>query len=71
MAFGMGTHSCLGHKFAFAEIKIFLAVILPQLEFLPAEGIQISKFNSILTRPYISGKWSAGTQLPVRVRALK
>lgn len=71
MTFGLGPHSCLGHWFAVAEIKIFIAALLPHFEFSPVEGIKISKFNSILTRPFVSGKWSAGTQLPLVVREVK
>ena len=68
MTFGLGPHSCLGYKFTIAEIKVFLAVIMPHLVFAPAEGIEITKFNAILTRPYIQDKLELGTGLPVVVR---
>lgn len=71
LTFGYGRQSCLGYKFTLAEIKIFMAILLPQFEFKPAEGVSISKFNTILTRPFVSGKWSAGTQLPILVREIK
>ncbi|KDR85255.1 hypothetical protein GALMADRAFT_108155 [Galerina marginata CBS 339.88] len=71
MTFGCGPHFCLGHKFATAEMKVFIATLLPRFEFSPAANVKISKFNSILTRPFVSGKWSSGTQLPVMVRELK
>ncbi|KAF4623790.1 hypothetical protein D9613_002033 [Agrocybe pediades] len=72
LSFGMGNHhSCLGHRLALAHIKIFLATLLPRFEFNPAEGIEISKFGSTLTRPYVQGKWSDGSQLPLRVRKLQ
>ncbi|RDB28478.1 hypothetical protein Hypma_015095 [Hypsizygus marmoreus] len=67
MTFGFGPHSCLGYKFCISEMKAFLATMLPQFVFTPAEGVEISKFNAILTRPYISGKWDKGTQLPIVV----
>ncbi|KAG6837201.1 hypothetical protein H0H93_013069, partial [Arthromyces matolae] len=66
MTFGMGPHSCLGYKFTINEMKAFLATILPQFSFNPATDI--SKFNSILTRPYVTGKWGLGTQLPLVVQ---
>ncbi|KAF8167846.1 cytochrome P450 [Crassisporium funariophilum] len=71
MTFGFGPHSCLGYKFTMAEIKIFIATMLPQLAFSPVEGVKIVKFNSILTRPYVSGQWAAGTQMPLRVQHIK
>lgn len=67
MTFGFGPHSCLGHKFTINEMKAFLATILPQFIFTPAEGMKISKFNAILTRPYVVDKWELGTQLPIVV----
>ncbi|CAA7260000.1 unnamed protein product [Cyclocybe aegerita] len=68
MTFGYGPHSCLGHRFSIAEMKIFLVVLIASYEFSPAEDVKISKFNSILTRPYVSGEWSVGTRLPIFVR---
>ncbi|KAF8060980.1 cytochrome P450 [Lyophyllum atratum] len=65
MTFGMGPHSCLGYKFSVNEMKAFLATMLPQFVFSPAADI--SKFNAILTRPYITNKWELGTQLPLVV----
>lgn len=71
MTFGYGPHSCLGYRFALAEIKIFIASLLPHFEFSHPEDVKILKFNSILTRPFVSGKWSSGTQLPLRIRQVK
>ncbi|KAG6814437.1 hypothetical protein H0H92_007441 [Tricholoma furcatifolium] len=65
MTFGMGPHSCLGYKFTINEMKAFIATILPQFIFRPAASI--SKYNSILTRPYVTNKWELGTQLPLLV----
>ena len=67
MTFGFGPHSCLGYKFTVNEMKVFLATILPQFTFTPAEGVEITKLNSILTRPYIKDNWELGTQLPINV----
>ena len=67
MTFGFGPHSCLGYKFTVNEMKVFLATILPQFTFTLAEGIEIAKFNSILTRPCIKDNWELGMQLPIIV----
>jgi len=64
MTFSFGPHSCLGYKFTIAEIKVFLATIVSQFVFTPAEGVEITKFNAILTRPYVK---ELGTRLPVVV----
>lgn len=71
MTFGYGPHSCLGHKWATMEMKIFLVVLLSAFEFSTPEGVHISKHNSILTRPYVKGEWKSGSQLPVMIRELK
>jgi cytochrome P450 len=68
MTFVYGTHSCLGYKFSIAEMKIFLAVFMSRFVFTPVEGIEISKFSMILTRPFIRDKWELGACLPVQVR---
>ncbi|KAH9486659.1 Cytochrome P450 monooxygenase 197 [Psilocybe cubensis] len=71
LTFGYGHQSCLGYKFTVAEMKIFLAILLPAFEFKPADGVPVSKFNTILTRPFVSGKWAEGTQLPILVNEIK
>ncbi|PFH54708.1 hypothetical protein AMATHDRAFT_134231 [Amanita thiersii Skay4041] len=68
MTFGFGPHSCLGYKFTLSEIKVFLSILIPSFEFIPAKDIQIGKFNAILTRPYVIDQWNLGTQLPLIVR---
>jgi hypothetical protein len=50
-------------------MKVFLVVLLSAFEFLPVEGAQIVKGNSMLTRPYVKGEKAA--QLPLIVRELK
>ncbi|KIL70583.1 hypothetical protein M378DRAFT_66688 [Amanita muscaria Koide BX008] len=71
MTFGFGPHSCLGFKFTIAEIKIFLATLIPNFVFTPVPDIQIGKFNAILTRPFILGQWDKGTRMPILVRPTK
>lgn len=67
MSFGLGPHSCLGYKFSMVEIKVFLGILLPRFVFKPQEGIEISKFNAILTKPYVKDQWELGTRLPLVV----
>ncbi|KAF9456799.1 cytochrome P450 [Collybia nuda] len=71
MTFGFGPHSCLGYKFTITEMKIFLGMMVSRFVFVPKEGIKISKYNAILTRPYVVDKWELGTQLPVVVRRFR
>lgn len=67
MTFSLGPHSCVGYKFSIAEIKAFLGTLLPQFVFKPQEGIEVMKFNAILTKPYVKGEWQKGAQLPLVV----
>ncbi|KAF9056432.1 cytochrome P450 [Panaeolus papilionaceus] len=70
MTFGYGQHMCVGTRLSITAMKIFLVVLLSEFEFTPAHAITIAKCNTILTRPIVKGKCSAGTQLPVNVRSL-
>ncbi|KAF9478728.1 cytochrome P450 [Pholiota conissans] len=70
MTFGYGSSSCLGYRFTIAEMKVFIATILPQFEFALAGDVEVSRFNAIITRPYVKGKWSEGTQMPISIREL-
>jgi cytochrome P450 len=67
MTFGFGPHSCLGYRFTIAEMKIFLAIFMSRFVFSPMEGVEISKFNTIMSRPFIRDKWELGACLPVSV----
>jgi hypothetical protein len=57
---------CIGTKFSIAEIKVFVATLVPHFVFEPAEDIK--KFSAVLTRPYVPDKWSLGSRLPLKVR---
>ncbi|PPQ98909.1 hypothetical protein CVT24_003540 [Panaeolus cyanescens] len=70
MTFGYGQHMCVGAKLSITAMKIFLVVLLSEFDFEPASDVTIAKCNTILTRPIIKGKWSAGTQLPIQIRTL-
>ncbi|KAJ7640114.1 cytochrome P450 [Mycena rosella] len=68
MSFSFGPHSCPGYRFSLSEIKIILATLLPQFVFNPVEGIDIGKYNSVLTRPFVRDQLaSGGIQLPLNV----
>ncbi|KAJ7630451.1 cytochrome P450 [Roridomyces roridus] len=68
MSFSFGGHSCPGARFALIEAKVILATLLAHFVFSPVEGIEIGKFNSVLTRPFVRGKLQEdGIQLPLRV----
>jgi len=68
MSFSFGRASCPGYRFALLEAKVILATLLPQFVFSPVEGIEIGKYNSVLTRPFVREKLaSEGIQLPLRI----
>ncbi|KAJ7456462.1 cytochrome P450 [Mycena latifolia] len=68
MSFSFGGHSCPGYRFSLSEIKIIIATLLPQFAFTPVEGIEIGKYNSVLTRPFVRDQLaSGGIQLPLRI----
>jgi cytochrome P450 len=65
MTFSFGPHSCPGAKFSIVEMKIFLATLLPYFTFEPVE--KISKYNVILTRPFVYDAFDLGPRLPIKV----
>jgi len=67
MSFSFGRASCPGYRFALLEAKLVIATLLPQFVFNPVEGIEIGKYNSVLTRPFVRDKLDEGFQLPLRV----
>lgn len=70
MSFGYGPHSCLGQRFAIAEMKTFLAALVLRFEFAPVEGVTIKKWNTFVTRPFVPGITEPGVspfQLPLHI----
>lgn len=65
MTFSFGPHSCPGWKFSVLEMKLFIATLLPQFVFSPAE--EIRSYNAILTRPYVYDQWQHGSRLPIKI----
>ncbi|KAF8647176.1 hypothetical protein AX16_007005 [Volvariella volvacea WC 439] len=66
LTFSAGPRSCIGMRFSIIEIKTFLYILLTNFVFQEA-GVKIFKANVVLTRPYISGQFTAGSQLPLLV----
>jgi len=68
MSFSFGNAACPGYRFALLEAKVIIATLLPQFVFSPVEGIEIGKYNSVLTRPFVRDQLaSGGIQLPLRI----
>ncbi|WWC91011.1 uncharacterized protein L201_005951 [Kwoniella dendrophila CBS 6074] len=66
-----GTRNCIGYRFALAEIKVILFVLIRSLEFeeLPSKP-KIEKKASVVMRPRVIGEEKAGLQMPLLVRPL-
>ncbi|KAJ7151604.1 cytochrome P450 [Mycena filopes] len=68
MSFSFGHAACPGYRFAILEAKVVLATLLPQFVFRPAEGVEIGKYNSVMTRPFVRDHLEdGGIQLPLRI----
>ncbi|THV08596.1 cytochrome-450 hydroxylase [Dendrothele bispora CBS 962.96] len=66
LTFSAGPRSCIGLRFSMIEIKTFLFFLITNFVF-EETGDKIIKANVVLTRPYVSGKYSAGSRLPLKV----
>ncbi|KAK0464724.1 cytochrome P450 [Desarmillaria tabescens] len=62
-----GNRSCIGYKFALLEIKIFLYVLLKDLEFSIDPTMVIEKRVNVVTRPFVKSEPQLGNQLPLFV----
>ncbi|KAI9448918.1 cytochrome P450 [Russula earlei] len=63
-----GNRSCIGYRFALAEIKVFLACLIRDLEFSTDDDVVIEKRVNIVTRPFVASSPEMGNQMPLRVR---
>ncbi|WWC91006.1 uncharacterized protein L201_005945 [Kwoniella dendrophila CBS 6074] len=64
-----GTRNCIGFKFALAEIKVMLFVLLKSFEFLELpSNPKIERKSSVVMRPRVIGEEDAGLQLPLLVK---
>ncbi|KAI0797949.1 cytochrome P450 [Abortiporus biennis] len=65
LSFSAGPRFCLGQKFAIAEMKIVLFILVSHFVF-RTTGEKLNKSNVVLTKPYLSDM-SEGAQLPLFV----
>jgi hypothetical protein len=47
------------------EVKVFISVLARDFAF--ESVVEIRRFNTVVTRPYIKGKLKDGAQLPIRI----
>lgn len=65
---GNPNRACIGYKFALLEMKIFLYVLLKDLEFTIDPTTVIEKRVNVVTRPFVKSEPHLGNQLPLYVR---
>ncbi|TDL23213.1 cytochrome P450 [Rickenella mellea] len=63
-----GNRACIGYKFALAEIKIFLYVLLRDIEYTIDSDLVIEKKVNVVTRPCVKSEPEVGNQMPLRMR---
>ena len=71
LSFLGGARNCIGYRFALAEIKAMLFMLLRNFSFeeLPSKPVVEAK-SSIVMRPRVVGEEKAGLQMPLLVRPL-
>ncbi|TFY50218.1 hypothetical protein EVG20_g11649 [Dentipellis fragilis] len=67
---GNGHRACIGYKFALSEIKIFLYVLLRDIEFTLDDDVVIEKRVNVVTRPFVKSAPGSGNQMPLRIRVV-
>ncbi|KAK8844135.1 hypothetical protein IAR55_006929 [Kwoniella newhampshirensis] len=71
LSFLGGTRNCIGYRFALAEMKVILFVLMRTFEFsLLNSNPKIQKKSSIVMRPRIIGEEKLGFQMPLIVKPL-
>ncbi|KAH9941609.1 cytochrome P450 [Epithele typhae] len=63
-----GNRSCIGYRFALSEIKVFLYVLVRDLEFSADPAVEIEKKVNVVTRPCVKSEPERGNQMPLYVR---
>ncbi|KAJ7600655.1 cytochrome P450 [Mycena floridula] len=63
-----GNRACIGWRFSLLEIKIFLYVLIRDLEFTIDPAIVIEKKLNVVTRPIVKSEPEKGNQMPLRIR---
>ncbi|KAI0051240.1 cytochrome-450 hydroxylase [Auriscalpium vulgare] len=66
LSFSAGPRSCIGLRFSMIEMKTFLYILLTSFVFTEAEE-KVVKANVVLTRPYVKGRFTDGSQCPMIV----
>jgi len=68
MTFSSGTRSCIGWRFAMAEMQCFLVDLINNFEFSPTEDEKrIRREGPALMFPVVEGEIEDGVKLPLRV----
>jgi len=63
-----GHRACIGYRFAINEIKMFLFVLLRDIEFSIDPSIEIEKKVNVVTRPMVKSEPHIGNQMPLYLR---
>ncbi|KIY71740.1 cytochrome P450 [Cylindrobasidium torrendii FP15055 ss-10] len=63
-----GNRSCIGYQFALFELKIFLYVLVTDLEFSIDPTTIIEKQVNVITRPFVKSEPALGNQLPIYIK---
>jgi len=66
-----GNRACIGYKFALVEIKIFLFVLLRDIEFSIDPSLVVEKKVGIVTRPFVKSEPHLGNQMPLNMRSVE
>ncbi|CCA73160.1 related to Cytochrome P450 [Serendipita indica DSM 11827] len=70
MAFSTGPRGCIGFRFAIAEMKAMLYILLREFEFEPAVPKEkVIRRPQVVSRPILRGE--VASRLPIRVRPIK
>ncbi|KAI0952883.1 hypothetical protein AcW1_007249 [Taiwanofungus camphoratus] len=64
----IGNRACIGYRFALSEIKIFLFILLRDLEFSIDPYLEIEKKQNVVIRPCVKSEPLAGNQMPLYIR---
>ncbi|TFK40706.1 cytochrome P450 [Crucibulum laeve] len=62
-----GNRACIGYKFALIEIKIFLYVLLKDMQFSIDPSMVIEKRVNVVTRPFVKSEPDSGNQMPLHI----
>ncbi|KAE9402311.1 cytochrome P450 [Gymnopus androsaceus JB14] len=63
-----GNRACIGYKFALIEMKIFLYVLVKDIEFSIDPALVIEKKVNVVTRPFVKSEPHLGNQMPLYIR---